>query len=396
MAKKHILSKKQVNNLVNYLTENSSSKKGKQFQDAIFEKLKDEDFFYKLFKKKFDKKENIVDIDSRTKMSKGDRKNKTIEFTDINGKFKYMNASAALKGDIIIEIDGKDEVFDVKNYSEINNSFKFPIDPQLNDNNFIKGSDSNIKYPIFFLLKNCISSIYEFLFPKNNIYATKELENKLKIVNKKIININNHISDIKKENKNIAKENKNIEKEISKQNDNSKQKYIDILNLNNKKLEKNEKELNNAEKMIALTTENRYEIIAKISEIIKNHNNIELNKREEVCEISNDEFLSIFRLVELGFAWKLFNIKPNRNFLSLNGNKLEYKYVNFNEIKNNVKIELYLNDSAYLYIYFTQNNKVLFIISRRADGGGNCSFINKDYVHLVNEVNLNDYELKTP
>ncbi|NBW14330.1 MAG: hypothetical protein EBR82_40665 [Caulobacteraceae bacterium] len=156
MAKKHILSKKQVNNLVNYLTENSSSKKGKQFQDAIFEKLKDEDFFYKLFKKKFDKKENIVDIDSRTKMSKGDRKNKTIEFTDINGKFKYMNASAALKGDIIIEIDGKDEVFDVKNYSEINNSFKFPIDPQLNDNNFIKGSDSNIKYPIFFLLKTSV------------------------------------------------------------------------------------------------------------------------------------------------------------------------------------------------------------------------------------------------
>jgi len=98
-------------------------------------------------------------------------------------------------------------------------------------------------------------------------------------------------------------------------------------------------------------------------------------------------------MVELGFAWEAFNIKPKRNLIIKDGNKIQYKYVSFDEITGNVKVELYLDEQGYLYILFVQKNKVLFIISRRTDGVSNCSFINRDYVKLVGEVNASDYDL---
>jgi hypothetical protein len=100
-------------------------------------------------------------------------------------------------------------------------------------------------------------------------------------------------------------------------------------------------------------------------------------------------------MTELGYAWKEFNIIPKRNFIIKSGKKIQYKFASFDEIPNNNVIVDLLTQNGYLYLFFTQNDNILFILSQRVSGQGNCSFINLDYVHLVNEVNANDYELKT-
>jgi len=278
----------------------SASKEGTIFEKNIFELLQKTNLFYDLTKKTVDKN-TFINIDSKTSYGEKRRMNK-ISFLEKMGNLKNINYQTALKGDYLIKINGKDEVFDAKNYDSITYGFHFPIIEGLSPKSFMKGSDSNIKYPLFYYLKNHASVLYNFLFPINN---TKKNETKAII-------------------------------------------------------------------------------------------ETEFSTKNQIAEITKDEFISIFRMTELGYAWKEFNIIPKRNFIIKSGKNIQYKYASFDNISNNNVIVDLLTQNGYLYLFFTQNDNILFIISQRVSGQGNCSFINLDYVHLVNEVNASDYELKNP
>ena len=297
-----IISPNQVDVISNELKKTSASQKGTIFEKYIFELLQKTNLLSDLTKKNIDEDETIIiNIDSKTSYKEERRTTKKL-FIELLGKFKNMKPQPALKGDYLIKINGKDEVFDAKNYDSIIPKFKFPKIEGLSPKSFMKGSDSNIKYPIFYYLKNHASVLYNFLFPINN---TKKNEAKAII-------------------------------------------------------------------------------------------ETEFTTKKQITEITKDEFISIFRMTELGYAWEEFNIIPKRNFIIKSGKKIQYKYASFDNISsNNVIVDLF-TQNGYLYLFFTQNDNILFIISQRVSGQGNCSFINLDYVHLVNEVNANDYELKTP
>lgn len=391
----------------------SASKEGKIFETIVFDKLINTDLFEKLTNKP-NGKNIFINIDSRTAEFKKKRRTATTQFKQKMGKFHRMNASASLKGDYLIDIDGVSEVFDAKNYSNPNDSFKFPNLSETTINNFIKGSDSNIKYPVFYLLKTCNNPIYNFLFPEDNKdESTKELErvtniikNEASQIKKEYDKIKSQTNKIKNEVKEIKLRKKELDNDYSKLNIedieyNEKVKlYKEELEKikeksakNKEELEKNKKYAEENRKKYYSNIEKKIENYRKIAEKAKDIISIEFNKRKEICEINANQFISIFRMVELGFAWEAFNIKPKRNLIIKDGNKIQYKYVSFDEITGNVKVELYLDEQGYLYILFVQKNKVLFIISRRTDGVSNCSFINRDYVKLVGEVNASDYDL---
>jgi len=294
-----IISPNQVDVISNELKKTSASQKGTIFEKYIFELLQKTNLLSDLTKKNIDKDETIIiNIDSKTSYKEERRTTKKL-FIELLGKFKNMRPQPALKGDYLIKIDGVDEVFDAKNYDNINPNFKFPKIEGLSPELFIKGSDSNIKYPVFYYLKNYDNFLYNFLFPINNIK--------------------------KKEARAIIE--------------------------------------------------------------------TEFITKKQIAEITRDEFISIFRMVELGYAWKLFNIIPKRNFIIKSGKKIQYKFASFEEIPNNDIVVDLLLQNGYLYIFFTQNDNILFIISQRFDNKANCSFINKDYVKFVGEVNASDYHL---
>jgi hypothetical protein len=296
---KILITPNQADEISNKLKKTSASEKGTDFENYIFELFKKTDLFSDLTKKTIDKNK-FINIDSKT--SYGEER-KTIKklFIQLMGKFKNMKPQTTLKGDYLIQINGEDEVFDAKNYDSIIPIFKFPEIEGLSPKSFMKGSDSNIKYPTFYYLKNHATILYNFLFPSNN---TKKNEAKAII-------------------------------------------------------------------------------------------ETEFTTKKQITEITKDEFIAIFRMTELGYAWKEFNIIPKRNFIIKSGKKIQYKFASFDEIPNNNVIVDLLTQNGYLYLFFTQNDNILFILSQRVSGQGNCSFINLDYVHLVNEVNANDYELKT-
>jgi hypothetical protein len=300
MSKTFIITPNQADKLSNKLKKTSASQKGTDFENYIFELFKKTDLFSDLTKKTVDKNK-FINIDSKTSYGE-ERKKIKILFIQLRGKFKNMKPQTTLKGDYLIQINGEDEVFDAKNYDSIIPKFKFPEIEGLSPKSFMKGSDSNIKYPTFYYLKNHAAVLYNFLFPSNN---TKKNEAKAII-------------------------------------------------------------------------------------------ETEFTTKKQITEITKDEFISIFRMTELGYAWKEFNIIPKRNFIIKSGKKIQYKYASFDNISNNNVIVDLLTQNGYLYLFFTQNDNILFIISQRVSGQGNCSFINLDYVHLVNEVNANDYKLKNP
>ena len=295
-----IITPNQANKILKKIKKTSASKEGTIFEKNIFELLQKTDLFYDLTKKTVDRN-TFINIDSKTSYSEERQLNKK-SFLEKMGNFKSINAQTALKGDYLIKINGEDEVFDAKNYDKIIPKFYFPKIEGLSPNSFMKGSDSNVKYPLFYYLKNQAIVLYNFLFPSDN---TKKNEAKAII-------------------------------------------------------------------------------------------ETEFTTKKQIAEITKDEFISIFRMTELGYAWKEFNIIPKRNFIIKSGKNIQYKYASFDNISNNNVIVDLLTQNGYLYLFFTQNDNILFIISQRVSGRANCSFINLDYVHLVNEVNANDYELKNP
>jgi len=94
-------------------------------------------------------------------------------------------------------------------------------------------------------------------------------------------------------------------------------------------------------------------------------------------------------LVENGFAHDVYGAVPIKGFISqVNKNLIQYKTVDLNKSlsDSDVRLDLSVPDNGYVYVYFSQDEKDVYIISQRDTGQANCSFINNDYVDVIHSV----------
>ena len=262
-----------------------TNKSGEQYQEEILKLLKKTNLSTDLMNVD---SSNIDNIDSKKRFFKKLRKKITKLFLTKNGKLPYINYNSSIKGDI-------------KNYINIDGRMKFPTNCGLTMNSFMKGVDSNIKYPIFYFFRN-------------------------------------------------------YENELSKL-------YIYFFLLKKNKFN---------------TFTSKYKT------------------KETVCFLSKEKFIDLFCFVELGFGWKLHNISLVKYFLTKNGDKLQYKSIDFNKTldDSNIRVDL-LFEADYTYIFFYQNDECIYILSQRPTSA-NCSFINLNHIKILNEVNISDYQTQIP
>ena len=158
-----------------------TNKSGEQYQEEILKLLKKTNLSTDLMNVD---SSNIDNIDSKKRFFKKLRKKITKLFLTKNGKLPYINYNSSIKGDIIIK-GLVNIICDIKNYINIDGRMKFPTNCGLTMNSFMKGVDSNIKYPIFYFFRNYENElsklyIYFFLLKKNKFntftskYKTKE------------------------------------------------------------------------------------------------------------------------------------------------------------------------------------------------------------------------------
>lgn len=275
----------------------SANKSGEEYQEEIFKLLKTTNLSIDLMNvDSF----NIDNIDAKKNFFKKLRKKITKLFLTKNDKLPYINYNSSIKGDIIIK-GLVNIICDIKNYVNIDGRMKFPTNYGLTMNSFMKGVDSNIKYPIFYFFRN-------------------------------------------------------YENELSKL-------YIYFFLLKKNKFN---------------TFTSKYET------------------KETVCFLSKEKFIDLFCFVELGFGWKLHNISPVKYFLTKNGDKIQYKSIDFNKTldDSNIRVDL-LFENDYTYIFFYQNDECIYILSQRPTSA-NCSFINLNHIKILNELNIADYQTQIP
>jgi hypothetical protein len=115
------------------------------------------------------------------------------------------------------------------------------------------------------------------------------------------------------------------------------------------------------------------------------------NEETKIGSISKEGFNDIFLFMELGFAWNEFDVAPEKYFISKNkDNEVIFSCINFNNSLNNDDfiIKFCVSQKGYFYIYFYQGDDCVYILSQRDDWTANCSFINKDYMQVVNKVQI--------
>jgi len=115
-----------------------------------------------------------------------------------------------------------------------------------------------------------------------------------------------------------------------------------------------------------------------------------------ITSIGKEDFVYMFYFMELGYAWNMVGIEPSKSFISKVGDDLEYKEIDLDDILEDdvVDVDLMIDDKGYVYIYFYQNGDPIYILSQRGEKENfcsNCSFINKNYMKLVNKVNIDKY-----
>lgn len=252
--------------------------------------------------------DDFTNIDSKDKNNK---KNITLK-KELHQKFikehksmPGMRFASALRGDILCNILGI--IIDIKNYASVQGTMKLK---ELKLEDYIKGFDSNIKYPLFYKLDN-----FDF------------------------------IDD-----------------------------HADHLN------------------------QLRDFLISKIKNIdwFKNEFQPKFKNGVTVAYMTPINFADFFCFNECGFAWNYSGVKPIKGFFSKVEDTVEFKVIDFTEIKSSfIEVKLTIDEKGYIFINFYDGDECVYIISQRGWDeqrskrfGSNCSFIKKSAMTLVSKIEI--------
>lgn len=122
-------------------------------------------------------------------------------------------------------------------------------------------------------------------------------------------------------------------------------------------------------------------------------NNLKTNysEKKSIGKISRNNFIDLFCFMELGFGWKEFGLNPVKSFISkTEDNYLLFSSIDFDQTLNShdLDVKFFVNVDGYIYIYFYQGDDCVYILSQRDSLQANCSFINKEYMQVVNKVEI--------
>lgn len=118
--------------------------------------------------------DDLVDIDSKISnndSNKNLKKKLANNFLETHDKMAGIRDASALRGDILCET--LNIIIDIKNYGSVQGTMKLK---DLNLNDYIKGIDSNLKYPLFYAMDgfdyvdnygDIIKSLRDFYFSKD-------------------------------------------------------------------------------------------------------------------------------------------------------------------------------------------------------------------------------------
>lgn len=115
------------------------------------------------------------------------------------------------------------------------------------------------------------------------------------------------------------------------------------------------------------------------------------SEKKSIGKISRNNFIDIFCFMELGFGWEEFGLSPVKSFISkTEDNNLLFSSIDFDKTLNShdLDVKFFVNTDGYIYIYFYQGGDCVYIISQRNSLDGNCSFINKEYMKVVNKLQI--------
>lgn len=115
-----------------------------------------------------------------------------------------------------------------------------------------------------------------------------------------------------------------------------------------------------------------------------------------IAYMSPTNFADFFCFNECGFAWDYSGVKPIKGFFSKVGDTVEFKVIDFTEIKSSfIEVKMIIDDKGYVFINFYDGDECVYIISQRGWNeqrskrfGSNCSFIKKSAMTLVSKVEI--------
>lgn len=161
----------------------SNTLKGKQFQEFIDNLLKNNPGFRKNLIKENASYDEFYDIDCKEKdnASGSMRKELTAKFLQDHNPMPGGDFRSSIRGDIFYKsyMHNSKMIIDVKNYASSQGMMKLP---ELDKNDYIKGIDSNLKYPLFYELglfdfiddcKTDFENLRDFYFSDKNIEKFK-------------------------------------------------------------------------------------------------------------------------------------------------------------------------------------------------------------------------------
>jgi len=153
--------------------------RGKEFQDLIWKLLEKAGLRKDLFQSNIGM-DDLMDIDSKDKSNVNNaiKEGLKLKFLDTHEKMPNLNFSSALRGDIYCT--ALNIIVDIKNYGSSQGQMKLP---GLKKEDYIKGIDSNLRYPLFYKLEDFdfldnqaknFDSLTDFLFMMDDLDWFKE------------------------------------------------------------------------------------------------------------------------------------------------------------------------------------------------------------------------------